>query len=51
VEFTTTDMTARQQKEANKIWLEEREKLAKDIWADYCAIYRGGNEMEISEQE
>ena len=51
VEFTTTNMTVQQQKEANKFWLEKREKLTKDMWVDYYAMYRGGNETEISLQE
>ena len=33
-EFTIRNMTGRQQKEANKIWLKRRGILATDMWVD-----------------
>ena len=50
VEFTTRTMTARQHKGDNKVWLEKRDKLAKDMWVNYCAMYCG-DETEIGLHE
>ena len=31
VKFSTTNITAQQQKDGNKVWLEKRDKLVKDM--------------------
>ena len=51
VEFSTANMTTQQQKDGNKVLLEKRDKLAKDMWVDYCAKYHGGDETEIGMHE